>query len=120
MITEKFGVHAHPVLKQVKIKNNGIDITTSKNTKARAVFDGEVSRVFAIAGGNMAVIIRHGSFLSVYSNLQEVFIKPGDQVKTKQEIGLIYSDKNEGDKTILKFQIWKESQKQNPEQWISR
>lgn len=120
VITEKFGVHAHPVLKQVKIKNNGIDITTSKNTKARAVFDGEVSRVFAIAGGNMAVIIRHGSFLSVYSNLQEVFIKPGDQVKTKQEIGLIYSDKNEGDKTILKFQIWKESQKQNPEQWISR
>lgn len=120
IITEKFGVHAHPILKQVKVKNNGIDITTSKNSKARAVFAGEVSRVFAISGGNMAVIIRHGSFLSVYSNLQEVFVKAGVKVKLKQEIGLIYSDKNEGDKTILKFQIWKESQKQNPELWISR
>ncbi len=120
LITEKFGIHAHPILKQVKVKNNGIDITTSKNSKARAVFAGEVSRVFAISGGNMAVIIRHGSFLSVYSNLQEVFVKAGVKVKIKQEIGLIYSDKNEGDKTILKFQIWKESQKQNPEQWISR
>lgn len=120
VITEKFGVHAHPVLKQVKIKNNGIDITTSRNAKARAVFNGEVSRVFAISGGNMAVIIRHGSFLSVYSNLKEVFVKPGDQVKTKQEIGSIYNDKSEGNKTILKFQIWKESQKQNPELWISK
>ena len=119
VITEKFGVHTHPVLKQVKIKNNGIDISTSKSSKARAVFNGEVSRVFAISGGNMAVIIRHGSFLTVYSNLQEVYVKPGDQVKTKQEIGLIYSDKSDGNKTILKFQIWKESQKENPEFWIS-
>ncbi|MGQ8335726.1 murein hydrolase activator EnvC family protein [Sunxiuqinia sp. A32] len=120
VITEKFGVHSHPVLKQVQIKNNGIDITTTKNSKARAVFNGEVSRVFAISGGNMAVIIRHGTFLSVYSNLQEVFVKPGDAVETKQEIGSIYSDKNDGDKTILKFQVWQENQKQNPELWISR
>ena len=84
IITEHFGVHAHPVLKNIKVKSNGIEISTEKNSKARAVFNGIVSKVFAISGGNMAVIIRHGSFLSVYSNLKEVYVKAGQQVKTKQ------------------------------------
>ncbi len=120
MITEHFGVHAHPVLKQIQVKNNGIDITTQSGSKARAVFNGEVTRVFAISGGNMAVIIRHGSFLSVYSNLKEVFVKTGQKVSAKQDIGTIFTDSNDGNKTVLKFQIWKESQKLNPEDWISR
>ena len=77
IITEHFGVHSHPVLKQIQVRSNGIDISTAAGSKARAVFEGEVSRVFAISGGNMAVIIRHGSFLSVYSNLREVTVKPG-------------------------------------------
>jgi len=77
-----------------------------------------VSKVFGITGGNMAVIIRHGSYLSVYSNLKEVTVKSGDKVSTKQKIGTIYSDLKESGKTILKFQIWKENQKMNPETWI--
>ena len=120
IITEHFGVHAHAVLKNIQVKSNGIEITTQKGTDARAVFDGEVSRVFAISGGNMAVIIRHGSFLSVYSNLKEVFVQAGQQVKTKQKIGVIFSDSDDGNKTVLKFQVWKENQKMNPEDWISQ
>lgn len=120
IITEHFGVHAHPVLKQIQVRSNGIDISTNAGAKARAVFEGEVSRVFAISGGNMAVIIRHGSFLSVYSNLREVSVKAGQKVGLKQEIGTIFTDLEDGNSTVIKFQIWKESQKLDPEQWISR
>ena len=120
IITEHFGVHAHAVLKNIQVKSNGIEINTQKSSKARAVFDGVVSKVFAISGGNMAVIIRHGSFLSVYSNLKEVFVKTGQTVKTKQEIGEIFTDPNDDNKTVLKFQVWKENQKMNPEDWISQ
>lgn len=120
IITEHFGVHAHAVLKNLQVKSNGIEITTQKGTKARAVFNGVVSRVFAISGGNMAVIIRHGSFLSVYSNLKEVYVIAGQAVKTKDPIGQIFTDPNDDNKTVLKFQVWKENQKMNPEDWISK
>lgn len=120
IVTDRFGEHAHSVMKNVIINNNGIDITTNPGEKARSIFNGTVSRVFAIPGGNMAVIIRHGEFLSVYSNLKEVFVKQGESVQTKQDIGLIYSDSGDDNKTILKFQIRKESLKLNPEEWISK
>lgn len=120
IITEHFGVHAHPVLKQIQVRSNGVDISTNAGAKARAVYEGEVSRVLAISGGNMAVIIRHGSFLSVYSNLREVSVKAGQKVALKQEIGTVFTDHEDGNSTVIKFQIWKESQKLDPEQWISR
>lgn len=120
IITERFGVHAHAVLKTVQVKNNGVDITTEAGSKARAVFDGEVSRVFGISGGNMAVIVRHGNYLTVYSNLKEVLVKQGDNIKAKQSLGTIFTDSEDGNKTTLKFQIWKESQKLDPEQWLSK
>jgi septal ring factor EnvC (AmiA/AmiB activator) len=120
IITEHFGVHTHAVLKNVQVKSNGIEISTTPGSDALAVFNGIVSKVFAISGGNMAVIIRHGSFLSVYSNLKEVVVKAGQQVKTRQKVGTIYSDSADGDKTILKFQVWQENQKMNPEDWISK
>jgi len=120
IITEHFGVHRHPVLTNVEIKNNGIDIATEIGAKVRAIFNGEVSRVFGISGGNTAVIIRHGNYLSVYSNLREVVVKKGDKVATKQNIGTVYFDKDDGSKSILKFQIWHENQKLDPESWIGR
>lgn len=120
VITDKFGEHAHPVMKNIIIKNNGIDITTKPGENARAIFKGTVSRVFAIPGGNMAVIVRHGEYITVYSNLKEVFVKQGDQLETNQNIGLIFSDKDDDNKTVLKFQIWKESVKLNPELWIAK
>lgn len=120
VITEKFGIHRHPVLEKVQVRNNGINITTEPGSKARAVFNGEVSRVFGISGGNSAVIIRHGSYLTVYSNLREVTVKSGDKVSALQTVGTVYTDSDDGNKTTLKFQIWHENQKLNPEEWLSR
>jgi murein hydrolase activator len=120
IIVEKFGIHAHPVLNNVMVNNNGVSIETAPGAKARAVFNGEVSRVFGITGGNTAVIIRHGQYLTVYSNLVNVIVKKGDKVAIRQNLGTIYSDSDDGNKTILKFQIWKESQKLNPEEWLAR
>ncbi|OFX52796.1 MAG: hypothetical protein A2066_16585 [Bacteroidetes bacterium GWB2_41_8] len=119
VITDHFGIHDHPVLKNIQVRNNGVDISTAQGAMARSVFAGEVSRVFVVTGGNMAVIIRHGKYLSVYSNLVNVLVKSGDKVNVKQPIGTIGTDE-EGDKTVLKFQIWKENVKLNPEEWIAK
>jgi septal ring factor EnvC (AmiA/AmiB activator) len=120
VITEHFGINQHPVLTNVQTRNNGVSIATEAGAKVRAIFNGEVSRVFGITGGNTAVIIRHGKYLSVYSNLREVTVKKGDKVATKQTIGTIYTDADDNNKSILKFQIWLENQKLNPEEWIGR
>jgi septal ring factor EnvC (AmiA/AmiB activator) len=119
VITDHFGVHEHPVLKNIQVKNNGVDISTAQGSIARAVFAGEVSKVFVVSGGNYAVIIRHGKYLTVYSNLVNVRVKSGDKVTVKQTIGTIGTD-GEDDKTVLKFQIWKENVKQDPEDWIAK
>lgn len=120
VITDHFGVHEHPVLKNIQVKNNGIDISTSEGAKARVVFAGEVSRVFMVSGGNWAVIIRHGKYLTVYSNLMSVHVKPGDKVAIKQTIGTVGTDSSDEDKTVLKFQIRKETATMNPEEWIAK
>jgi len=120
VITDHFGVHEHPVLKNIQVKNNGVDISTVQGMRARAVFAGEVSRVFMVTGGNMAVIIRHGKYLTVYSNLVNVLVKQGDKVAIKQTIGTIGTDLEDDSKTILKFQIWRENEKMDPETWIAR
>jgi len=120
VITEHFGINQHPVLSNVQTHNNGVSITTEAGAKVRAIFKGEVSRVFGITGGNTAVIIRHGKYLTVYSNLREVTVKMGDKIATKQTIGTVYTDAEDDNKSILKFQIWLENQKLNPEEWIGR
>ena len=120
LITDHFGEHPHSVLKYVVVRNSGIDITTQANAKARAIFKGEVTKVVAIPGGNMAVIIRHGNYLTVYSNLSEVFVKAGQKVEIKEEIGRVFTDQDDDNKTVLKFQLWRESTKLDPEDWISR
>jgi len=120
VITDHFGVHEHPVLKNIQVKNNGVDISTAQGAIARSVFAGEVSKVFMVSGGNYAVIIRHGKYLTVYSNLVKVQVKSGDKVSYKQSIGTISTDSEDDNKTVLKFQIWKENVKQNPEDWITK
>lgn len=120
VITDHFGVHEHPVLKNIQVKNNGVDISTAQGVKARAVFAGEVSRVFMVSGGNWAVIIRHGKYLTVYSNLVNVQVKQGEKVSLKQTIGTIGTDTEDESKTVLKFQIWRENEKLDPEGWIAR
>jgi len=120
VITDHFGDHPHAVLKYVVVRNSGIDITTQANAKARAIFKGEVTKVVAIPGANFAVIIRHGNYLTVYSNLSDVFVKAGQSVEIKDEIGSIFTDQNDDNKTVLKFQLWRESTKLDPEDWLIR
>ncbi len=118
LITDHFGEHPHAVLKYVVVRNAGIDITTQANARARCIFKGEVTKVVAIPGGNIAVIIRHGNYLTVYSNLSDVFVKAGQQVDGKEEIGSIFTDPNDENRTVLKFQLWKENTKLDPEEWL--
>lgn len=120
IITSHFGVQSHPVLKYVTEDNIDIEITSSGNTPVRSVFKGEVAKVFSIRGANMAVIIRHGKYLTVYQNIVNVKVKVGDKVETKQEIGKVFNDTENGDKAILKFMVFEETLKMDPELWISK
>ncbi|MGB3946771.1 MAG: peptidoglycan DD-metalloendopeptidase family protein [Bacteroidia bacterium] len=119
IISERFGVHPHPLMPNIDVNNNGVDITTSNGALARAVFDGEVKAVVNMPGSGQFILVRHGEFLTIYSNLQEVYVKVGDKVKTKQNIGVILLD-NEESKTVLHFEIWKGQTKLNPEEWLSK
>lgn len=117
-ISERFGEHPHPELKGVKVNNNGVDIRSVSGSSARAVFEGEVTGVINIPGANSAVIIRHGEYLSVYSNLESVRVKKGDKISTKQVIGKVFTDPETGF-AELHLEIWKGIQKLNPESWLS-
>jgi murein hydrolase activator len=117
VITGTFGEHPHPVLAGIKTKNNGIDINTKKGAVARAIFDGEVTGVVIIPGSNKAVIVRHGEYLSVYSNLDEVYVRMGEKVTIKQPLGLVHSNE-EDSKTELHLEIWQNTTKLNPATWL--
>ena len=118
IISGTFGEHPHPVLSHVKVKNNGIDLLTSSGEDARAVFNGEVTRVMSVPNNNNVVIIRHGEFLTVYSNLDKVFVKRGDMVSTRQKIGTIYTNSGES-KTELHFEVWQGKSLLNPQDWLA-
>jgi murein hydrolase activator len=120
IITSQFGLHQHPVLKYVTENNIGIEITSLGKTAVRSIFKGEVTSVFLIKGANMTVIIRHGKYLTVYENIVDLKVKAGDKVDTKQEIGNVFCDTANGNKAILKFMIFEEKEKLDPELWISK
>ncbi len=117
VIISKFGIHYHPVLKNVKIKNNGIDIKVLSGSKVSCVYDGIVTRVVVIPGYNRAVIVRHGKYLTVYANLKVVDVKNGQKVKMGQIIGTVFSGEGENS-NVVHFEIWNEKNKQNPEKWL--
>lgn len=118
-ITEFFGEHAHPTLKGVTVKNDGVDISTNKGSSARAIFQGEVTAVISLPGSGSAIIVRHGEYLSVYSNLETVAVKKGDNISTKQKIGSVGTD-NETGKGLINLQIWKGFDKLNPQIWLAK
>lgn len=115
-VSEKFGINVHPVFKQVKLNNAGITITTSRNADVRAVFKGVVTEIMFIPGDNNVVIVRHGNYLTVYSNLVEIFIKKGDTVNVKQKIGKLASS---GEGSTLNFQVWKDKDNLDPQLWLT-
>ncbi len=118
VISGKFGNQKHEVYEHLTTINNGIDILTNKGSKARSVFKGKVVAVIALPGGKKAVLIQHGEFFTMYSNLNKVFVDKGDSVETKEDIGTIITDEN--GKTEVHFEIWQGNQKQNPSYWISK
>ncbi|MBN1118155.1 MAG: peptidoglycan DD-metalloendopeptidase family protein [Bacteroidales bacterium] len=118
VITEKFGSNPYPGQPGVFTKNNGIDITTVQGESVRAIFDGEVTRIFNIKGANLSIIIRHGGYYSVYHNIQDVKINIGDQVKAKQIIGTA-AKSSKGNNSLVHLEIWKGLEKLDPEKWIS-
>ena len=117
IVTSKFGTVQHPVLPSITTINNGIEITTN-NTYIKTVFSGRVSKILILPNGLKVVIIRHGEYLSVYSNLYEVNVIKNQNIETKDIIGKLYSDQ-EKNKNILGFQIWKGREKLNPSYWLS-
>lgn len=116
-ITETFGRHEHPTLDGVYVENNGIDIQTNRGERAKAIFEGEVSRIINIPGADDAVLLRHGEYFTVYSNLDEVFVEPGHEVNEGQELGSISVNSDSGE-TVIHFELWKNKEKQDPEIWL--
>ncbi len=118
VVTGFFGEHAHPVLKGIKVQNNGIDISTVEDAEVRSIFNGTVRQVLTVLGSNNVVLIRHGNFLSVYANLSHVYVRQGDEITTKQLIGRVFTDNDENN-SILHLEIWEENEKLDPLLWLS-
>ena len=112
-ITRQFGTQPHPTLKTIEIANNGIDIHTNNKAEVFAVFRGIVAGTQFIPGYQNIIILQHGKYYTVYSNLEELYVKRGDQVRSKQAIGRLSSNKPE-----VHFEIWREKQRLNPVNWI--
>lgn len=117
VICETYGEHEHPAIKGFMMFNNGVEICSTKGTQARAVFDGEVTGIAVSPTGGKLVIIRHGEYLSVYSNLTDVTVKTGQKVTVKQIIGTVGHDEEEG-KTSMNLQIWKGQKTMDPSGWL--
>ncbi len=118
VISQTFGVHSHPVLKHVQIKNNGINIATGKGSVARAVFPGKVVNIVHITNTNIAVIVKHGDYYTVYSGLDRVLVKRNQQVNRSQALGVVHT--NLQGKTELHFEVWHNKQLQNPAYWLRK
>ena len=117
VIIEAFGQHNHPVFKHIKLPfNNGINISTSLNAQVFAVFDGVVKQILVMPGYNQCVLIQHGNYYTFYTKMEKVKVSTGDKVTTGQVLGILAE--SEGN-SVLHFQLWHGTDKQNPEHWIS-
>jgi septal ring factor EnvC (AmiA/AmiB activator) len=116
-VSTYYGKQPHPIVKTATIQSNGVRITTNKGSNARAVFEGTVLMIQIMGGNRKMVYIQHGNYITVYKNLEKVFVSKGDKVKTKQVLGSIFTDKITG-KTILGFVLSNNTKTQNPKNWI--
>ena len=112
-IVSRYGQYNVEGLKNVRLDNKGLNIQGTPGAQVRSIFDGEVSAVFNV-GGSSGVMVRHGSYISVYCNLGSVFVRRGQKVSTRQPIGTLGPD------NVLQFQLRKEKTKLNPELWLGR
>lgn len=117
VVSMRFGKQPHPIVKAITINSNGVRIDTEQGGKAKAVFGGTVSEVQAVKGANKAVMVRHGDYISIYNNLEKIYVRKGDKVSIGQDLGEIATSGSSG-KTTLHFLLYQNSTKLNPEHWI--
>lgn len=119
VIVERYGSHPHPTQRGVTVNNRGVNIAARRGAPVRAVFEGDIVRVFLTPGAGNTVMIRHGSYFTTYSNLETVSVRVGDRVAINQQIGNLYAG-DSAEEYILPFTIWNGTQTQDPEQWLRR
>jgi murein hydrolase activator len=117
LLTRRFGRQPHPLEPSIMIESSGIEISSERGAKARSVFSGEVSDVQMAANGTATIMIRHGDYTTTYSNIGKVFVRKGEKVTTKQTLGEVFYNENTGN-AILKFLIFQNTTKMNPQSWI--
>lgn len=117
-VSRKFGLQEHPTIPGIKVNNPGVGLQTAKNAEVRAVYSGTVMTVAEIPGAGKLVMVSHGSYFTVYSKLKSTTVKKGDEISYGQVIGIVNTDPK--GVTELGFQIWKDTEKQNPELWLSK
>lgn len=117
LITRKYGVQPHPTFRGISINSTGLHIRGKKGDKAKSIFNGKVLAIHLLSKGRKAVLIQHGDYITTYNNLEEVFVKKGNTVKTGDSIGRIFTDKVTG-KTNLVFILYKNDTRLNPSDWI--
>jgi len=118
VIVSSFGIHEHPDIKGVQIENQGVDIRTTKGASIKSVYEGEVCSVFQGPNGKRVVIIRHGEYMTVYTNLASVSVSKGSKVSMGQKIGTIAT--NDNGQSEMNFQVRKGTKTQNPVLWLRR
>lgn len=116
-VVSGFGRTPHPVVPNIYVEHQGVEIAAAPGSLAKSVFNGSVSRILIVPGGGKAVLISHGNYFTLYSNLSTVIVSVGDKVKTGQALGKIYTD--DTNTTLLGFQVWKGTVPQNPSNWLS-
>ncbi len=118
-IARSFGRQKHPTLRNIEITNNGIDIRTDESAVVRSIYEGKVAGVQFIPGHDYTVIIQHGNYYTVYSNLSETNLTKGNLVKARQVIGKVSANPITG-ASELHFEIWHQKQRLNPAGWINK
>jgi len=117
VISETFGMHSHPTLKGIKTFNNGINISAPKGSVARTIYKGTVKAIFSVPGMERVVLVNHGEYYSVYANLEAINVKTGQEVKTGEILGTLYTN-DELDRTEVHLEVFKQKTMQNPALWL--
>jgi len=119
IVIEPFGQNEHPVFKNLKLPfNNGANISAPEGSEAFAVFEGTVKQILIIPGYNQCVLVRHGRYFTFYCKLNKINVKPGQTIRKGTSLGVIESAGN--GTSVLHFELWDGTAKQNPEHWLSR
>jgi septal ring factor EnvC (AmiA/AmiB activator) len=117
LITRRFGKQPHPTFPGITINSTGLHMVTKRGKGAAAIFDGKILNILVTSEGRKNVLIQHGNYITSYNNLEKLYVRKGDNVKTGEIIGQIFTDKVSG-KTKLIFVLYKNTTKLNPSSWI--